>query len=285
MSNIIDFEKEWEAFVDSELVSLGYKNLGNDLQMKTIQLFTVMERRVDSQVRQVNISQELSQRNNHDINIVKTKIEQGLDVNPHLSKTLDNIDFKDMLLNDWGIHHFHLGQNMQSSGFMDRTGDVLFAIISKSSAYFIDVMPHNNWSEVNLLEIIQANWPNLFDSKEVKSMRLSWTVKTNEEVAKLRKERVNYALELSNGRVIMPSTLGYALSGHTMTSVTNAQGYLFRKIKGAQSQYEKNIKLISSKLINEHGFQKSEPFVFVPEFYTDKIYVREKDSTVSFCLA
>lgn len=63
---------------------------------------------------------------------LKAKFANGDDVTPHLSSNILNDTYEDYLLNDWGIHHFHLGQNI-SDGFAGRTGPLLFALITNSN--------------------------------------------------------------------------------------------------------------------------------------------------------
>lgn len=43
------------------------------------------------------------------LDLVMTNIEQGVDLGPYLSKKIADLDYDDDLLNDWGVHHLHLG--------------------------------------------------------------------------------------------------------------------------------------------------------------------------------
>jgi hypothetical protein len=44
------------------------------------------------------------------------------------------------MLNDWGIHHLHLGTKIsKNTGFVERTGPLLFVKFEKNVAYFIGV--------------------------------------------------------------------------------------------------------------------------------------------------
>ena len=53
------------------------------------------------------------------------KIRKGEDLT-HLSKRITDLDYNDALLNDCGIHHLHLGIDVDDSGFDTRIGPLLF---------------------------------------------------------------------------------------------------------------------------------------------------------------
>ena len=92
--------------------------------------------------------------------MAEMKIEKGESVNPHLNSATKK-DQLDGLLYDWGIHHLHLGETFSAPGYVERTGPVLFAIFRKDDVYFIDIRNHEGWSDKNLLEIVNRNWPEL----------------------------------------------------------------------------------------------------------------------------
>ena len=76
--------------------------------------------------------------------------------------------FNDALLNDWGIHHVHLGTTIDSDGFVTRTEPVLFARFDSANAYLIDVLPHGSWSLQRLVKDLYDNW-----SASIKHFRIN----------------------------------------------------------------------------------------------------------------
>ncbi len=46
--------------------------------------------------------------------LVKKKLANGEDVRPHLSNRYTDPNYSDSLLNDWKIHHQHLGTTMEA---------------------------------------------------------------------------------------------------------------------------------------------------------------------------
>ncbi len=64
-------------------------------------------------------SKSLSQEIRDGIDSVQEKLEQGVDVTPHMTKTVLKGSFTDYLLSDWGIYHLHLGLSIFVKTIMD----------------------------------------------------------------------------------------------------------------------------------------------------------------------
>ncbi|WP_272460004.1 hypothetical protein [Polyangium jinanense] len=88
----------------------------------------------------------------------------GLDLNPHLSKTIKKAGYNDMLLNDWGIHHMHLGPPSTGTDFfVGRRDELLFVWPTVDKLYFVDVLGHGHFSDDTLIETTHQNWPHLLE--------------------------------------------------------------------------------------------------------------------------
>jgi hypothetical protein len=87
------------------------------------------------------------------------EMQAGRDMRPRLSRSLKDRDFDDKMLNDWGIHHLHLGIAVEADGFVARTPDVLFVMIRPDDAYLLDVRGHRSWTDADLVEIVHGHWP------------------------------------------------------------------------------------------------------------------------------
>lgn len=90
--------------------------------------------------------------------------EAGMDLGPYLSRKASRHgyimkwdpeltdtstwDDKDFLLNVMGLHHFHLGCNMESSGLMERTDEVLLAFVTRDTLEILGLFDHSvfEWS-------------------------------------------------------------------------------------------------------------------------------------------
>lgn len=98
--------------------------------------------------REVNVSKELLANLlltscHRNFAIFQAKIENGDKLWPHLSRKIENVLDLDLLLDDWGIHHFHLSEAVDSDGFVNRNRvqgqeePLLFAIFKHSDAYLL----------------------------------------------------------------------------------------------------------------------------------------------------
>jgi len=84
----------------------------------------------------------------------------GGDLNPYQSDTLRRPAFPDRLLNDWGIHHLHLGEPNGSGYFVTRRPELLYVLVGSDHLHFIDVQDHGaSFADKELLEIVHQNWP------------------------------------------------------------------------------------------------------------------------------
>ena len=89
---------------------------------------------------------------------IENKITNGDDLFAHLSKSILNLNYNDDLLNDWGIYHLHLGTQLGTDGFIQRTGPLLYAKFDDENAYFINVMKHGDWTKQEMVEVIHQQF-------------------------------------------------------------------------------------------------------------------------------
>ena len=122
-----------------------------------------------------------------------------------------------VLLNDWGIYHFHLGDSLEKTGFIKRTGPVLFARVTDEYFYMLDILGHGSWSQQRLVEIIHTNWQesvSLFKIPE--GYRLSNAPPSDEDIAQFRKYGISTFIQISDGTTYFSLGGGYSRSGLSM---------------------------------------------------------------------
>jgi hypothetical protein len=174
------------------------------------------------------------------------KIAAGADLNSHLSRGIIHGFIKeipppakknlgrrrdlDLLLNEWGIHHLHLPDVLDSDGFVrrDPTLDkdlLLFAMFRPERAYLLDVLPHGVWTKEGLVEVAVRNWPDaglFITPKGV--VRLSQTTKERDR-QKLRSAGVSAFIEI-DGKVFYGATGGLTSAGTSLQSTRRAHHLL-----------------------------------------------------------
>ena len=144
------------------------------------------------------------------IEAIRSRFEAGGDLAEFLSKKASDAHFNDGLLSDFGVHHFHLGAKSDPSGqHVQRTDDLLFVFVQPSDVYFLDVRKHPNsgdpsdygWSDVDLLNIIDSNWPEALDPYIVHGVE--GTTLTDEQRRELRRKNTNVVTQVG-GKAIAP---------------------------------------------------------------------------------
>lgn len=148
------------------------------------------------------------------------KAESGQNLKPHLSKTSDDPDYKDLMFYDWGVFHFHLGTNSNPNHneFVERTGDLLFAIADSNTArmYLIDIHPHRGgFTNQKLLRIVKDNWPEIIEPHTLNlaiGLPSNWS---DDDIGSLRKAGIDPILQISDGPVLMSMGGGITTAGNS----------------------------------------------------------------------
>jgi hypothetical protein len=139
---------------------------------------------------------------------IKTKFEEGSNVNPHLSKNIFDSDYDDLLLHSWKIYHLHLTNTKknESDFFYERPPPdyLLFCIVDENDVYFIDILPHkedNLWSKREMLKILKNNWPELLEPCRIHG--ITGATYNDGEIGQLRRSGINSPIEI-DGDVYVP---------------------------------------------------------------------------------
>ncbi|WP_289146321.1 hypothetical protein [uncultured Megamonas sp.] len=277
------FEKNKFFYGHKKNKNKAIKKLNTD---KLLELYIYLQKRMITPIkRNVILSNELIYKITHKeinndlinvINIIKMEFENGIDVNPRLSKSLEQISFNDKLLNDWNIYHLHLSnhKNNKEYYFYDRTSQLLFIYLTNSTAYFLDICDeHKNnpviFSQQKLLKIIDDNWHDLL-SKYRLSEIVSVDVKDDLNRAIARNKNTFY-LETINGKVYLPPGGGLTSAG-TSQRCLKITDDIINEIKTILYYYLK--KYQSSNSINN--------LFFKIKLEKDKIILSEEKTNMHF---
>ena len=228
-----NFEADLRQIIYSDL-NLSNVEKENYDKLNFIEVLSIhrefKSRLIPEQKYTVCISQELEQKiksnnNPSDINglqLIIQKLRNGLDVTPHLSRSVKNKLYNDALYNDWKLYHMHLGTTIENDGYVNRTENVLFAFRDKNIIYLIDVLPHGNgnipWTNEDLLRIIDNNWSFLLKPYDISNSIIETSVNFNEqEHYELRKAQLNVIKNI-NKRILAPINMGQTLAGTSVLS-------------------------------------------------------------------
>jgi hypothetical protein len=152
--------------------------------------------------------------------VLRNKVLKGEDLRPHLAREHSDLTHLDGLLNEWGIHHLHLGVKpyFKDSSFVDRTKQLLFALTTDDDFYAINVYPqHGDWETTEILESLHRNWPQVLARYRIH--RVPGENVGKEERKNLRNANVQTFTAVSDGTVYAPIRGGVASSGVSIEAV------------------------------------------------------------------
>lgn len=148
-----------------------------DIREQAWRFLNWQSRLVHPHPREINIAEDFDglpdvQANRILVDALLASLARGDDVTGHLSRDVTQgyccsrrpgrkggPDF-DLLLNEWGIHHFHLKQASGNGGFKERSNQLLYAIIGRGVAFVLAVAPHGAWTSRRFIETTIRSWPN-----------------------------------------------------------------------------------------------------------------------------
>ena len=222
------------AFVDfcrNELRRLGYRaNFKTDWEMLVAYL-GVNRRLVAPQPRTVVKAESFNCPPEHitALRQIETRLRDGKSVVSHLSTKIRDITYNDALLNDWGIHHLHLGTCTGPHGFVKRTRQLLYCRFTDTHAYLIAVLPHGKWTTIALLEALHANWPD--EMARFRAEGVAGDQLTDPQIRELRRKNANYVLQMRDGTCYWPLGGGTTSSGSNPQDIVTADRILHARVR------------------------------------------------------
>ena len=242
----IDFRSDWNSILKTEIQSLGYiVDPTWDERTTSDAYFNIQRLLIGSLPRNVLTSRDFSCPSEFVtvLESIKSKARKGESLRAYQSRNIENPLFNDALLNDWDIHHLHLGKQLDSDGFVARTGPVLFVRVTHDTFYLLDVMRHGPvyqpWIKKKLVRVIHEHWP---DSIAVS--RLKWVVDlevnpSEQAVGQLRKAGIVTMLKMDDGTIYGPIGGGYSVSGTSLEVVEDTLRY-FRLVDRIEEHCKEN---------------------------------------------
>ncbi|MDR6710214.1 hypothetical protein J2X73_004619 [Novosphingobium sp. 1748] len=215
MSDIImDLYADFAAACGDELVAAGYA-LPSGSDEEILRAYAnVQHRRVPVRARTVHkasytVPVELVDGERE----LLAAVAAGGDLRPYQSTRLESATFDDAMLNDFGVQHFHLGTGPHPNkpGFKERTGPLLFAMVKDADFYSIGIYTHDDWANIEVVDVIHKNWPDVISSSSPNPKGSSNTgglkiiglaqQYTSEDLVQLRKAGINVMTQRDDGTI------------------------------------------------------------------------------------
>lgn len=255
----LSFAADLRAELQKVLAAEGMPVPASTTTIETcIAYFKVMRHRIEPAPRAVVWSAQLKARKlpshvKQGVNAIIAESRQGRDMTPRLTKLRNNLEHNDGLLNDWGLHHMHLGtMGAEPDGSAGRTGELLFVFPTPSTLYLVDVRDHKGFSCHDLVEIVHKNWPFLLERYRVRAQLYLGPPPTDAERALARRSGLTMFTTMSDGTTYRPPGGGTATDG-TSIAATDQAARLMHQVRDAAERCAANHAAILAHVQRESG--------------------------------
>jgi hypothetical protein len=154
--------------------------------------------------------------------VLRKKAVNGDEIRPHLSIGHSSLTNLDGLLNEWGVHHLHLGIEpyLRNPSYVDRTESLLFAMITDDDFYAVNIYPHGAWEATSIIESLHRNWPHVMSRYRIKGIQ--GEAVSEKERRTLRSLNTQAVTTVTDGTVYMAIGGGVASSGDSIEAQIRA---------------------------------------------------------------
>lgn len=261
------FMKDMERIMRQDILNIGYSEDAIDMEHVIYQFCVLYKRLIHNHPRKIYYADTFvrptDDRYAAGLDALEAKIRNGENVNPHLSRTTKRINYKDGILFDWNIYHFHLGVDIEDDNYSGRTGDVLYAYVEEDAMYFLAIAPHGQWEDKQLLEIIVRNWEELLSIYAIDA-DIEKPFDSKEDIKMFREGNINSMIKLSNGKTYISMGGGFMTNGFS-ASARFSQSYIMRFVKDLERiAKEKVYKCVNQRLKKQEFVLSNhiEPYVY-----------------------
>ncbi|RQT46240.1 hypothetical protein DF043_37630 [Burkholderia cepacia] len=259
-----NFRADLVAYIDARLAELGFDPDSAGEARETVPQYVMLLIRALRRMpavtpRRVVRAAEFSVPDVHEAGFqaLANAVERGATLRPWLSLRVADLATHDRLLDDWGIHHFHLGAapHPRRPGFVERTEEVAFAMVHPDAIYFLVATSHDHrraplvWTQPLLVDLVHRNWPALLDTPVSSSNAAGMSA---EEHAKFRKCHVNVGVATSSGTTYYPPGGGITSNGDSARDYMYQMSVL-RQVEHLEALVEQSEAQIRTKLAVPDG--------------------------------
>lgn len=173
---LTDLRNIWISELKTFCESLGVEyRVPDDLDVALVgrHRFNVAGRLIGAWPRRVHQSRELLLRRlpyetKAVLEQVVRDLETGTSVHRRLSRKIRLPEFTDLVFENLGINHLHLGDDQPDEPLSRSSADLLFLWVTDTDAFLLDVRGHATFNDPgNLGEIGPRNWPEAFKHCEL----------------------------------------------------------------------------------------------------------------------
>ena len=177
----------------------------------------------------------------HGWQMLKSEVTKGIDLTPRLSRKIENADYKDGMLYDWGFHHFHLGTVFDSKHpqLIQGTAFVLLAIVDSSKFYPVDFVQHGKWGDKAILEKAIKAFPDRFEPFQLKGITdIAYPCTDENDIMEIRKLGMNSFVKVDD-KVYAPPGGGLTMAGTSVMATIELDKYR-HQLRTIEDQVQKH---------------------------------------------
>jgi len=206
-------------------------------------------------------------------------LSKGIVDNPNEDGSDKN---KDLMLNGFGIHHFHIGNDYEQNykngiKFIKRNNELLYVLVKKDAIYFIDIYAHDFPYKENALEVVYDNWEFLLQDHEIKDL-VNISEYPEDDIKTLTKKHISTSITIRGKSYIINALTTSGHNGmwmleqkaflneinHVYTAIKLEEKQLLNQLNQALHQ---NLSFLAIGIIIENGL------VYFVEHQTKKTIV------------
>jgi len=221
----LNFYADWIEFLRHQLTEYGDPpKPGTSDEKVEFLYFNVVKRAIQPRPRRVNLPDGFKPPVDLEVDFEKfiADATAGVSLRPYLSRGLKDADYNDSCLNDWGIHHFHLGSVVESDGFFARRGPLLFARVTKECIYVCGFFSHGAWADYGVMEVLHTNWPTSLELFKLTGMIPVSPRPSPEELVQARRAGLMVPLQMLDGTLYTSPGGGITTAKLGLDVVSNA---------------------------------------------------------------
>jgi len=205
----MDLIGDLKILYNSSLMELGYPDqINDDVETLGMKFANALRRRLQVKPRRfrepkiMSIPTEVSA----GYYAFVKKVERGDDLSPHLSTRIEDAGYNDPLLNSFNIFHFHLGEELhpQKANFVKRTRVLLFAMVTDSDFYALEILPHDHpdaFFRQEFIDVLHENWSSELKHLQYVGATCAEPRPSNKDFKLLRDNGINTFLRSMDGTI------------------------------------------------------------------------------------
>lgn len=227
----IALQDDFNSIIYQNLIHAGYEDANREKAV--YQYYNLCKRQIEAKPRQVLRSKEFVCPTGYEEALREfiDKAESGASLTPFQSQKIKQSAYNDLLLNDWGIQHFHLTRRFRDDGFATRSQYQIFAYVTDRAIYLIQTYPHNAknlYSKREMVKILRDNWPEVTERFHIKEMTELTEKLDDHTYGKVREAHAFTMLELGRNEVYYPIGGGITSSGYSVSALREADFWMNR---------------------------------------------------------